>query len=100
MSPDASDSARAREVLEALLTPLRDAPFRIEEAREESPASPPSTTQRVSAELQLATLVWDAGEQESARTAVTELTSRLGDTTAHQAHRDEVARWLEEHPLP
>jgi hypothetical protein len=54
----------------------------------------------VSAELLLATLGWDAGEQAAARAEISSLAERLGDAPAHQAHRDEVTRWLAEHPVP
>jgi eukaryotic-like serine/threonine-protein kinase len=93
----AGDAVRARATLEALLVP-RHVPPAIEGARER-PGSP-STAQRVAAELRLATLVWEAGEREVARSSATALAARLQAAPAHQALHDEIERWLEEHMVP
>jgi tRNA A-37 threonylcarbamoyl transferase component Bud32/tetratricopeptide (TPR) repeat protein len=94
---DAGDPAGAREVLATSLAPLGEAPFATEEAREHGP---PSTEQRVGAELLLATFTWNAGEQEEARASLLRLSERLGEAPVHQVYRDDVTRWLAEHPFP
>jgi tRNA A-37 threonylcarbamoyl transferase component Bud32/tetratricopeptide (TPR) repeat protein len=95
---DAGDAGRAREVLEPLLAAVRDVPLAIDAPLRDG--DPPSAADRIAAELLHATLVWDAGEHDAARSFVAEASGRSGDAPAHQGLRDELARWLEEHPLP
>jgi tetratricopeptide (TPR) repeat protein len=96
---DAGDAPRAREVLDALLAPHRDAPYAADAVHDGDGTAPPSTAARVEAELLSATLAWDAGDHEAARAMASGIDARLHDTTAHQVYRDEVTRWLEEHPV-
>ncbi len=83
----------ARTALEDALAPYRGKPY----------PSPGVTeglkpVELAEAELQLATLQWDAGEQAPARALAGSILERLGPE--HDTYRGDVRRWLTERPAP
>ncbi|MCX4243818.1 protein kinase domain-containing protein [Paraliomyxa miuraensis] len=98
---ETGDTAGAIELLEAVLAPRRSAGHPLGTSPDPATGtSPPSTADWVDAELLEASLHWATGEPQRARALATGIEAQLHDSAAHQVYRDDVTRWLEEHPAP